>query len=213
MIQPASASTKLPRQGSSARAGVGQYLRRSVATIGGFIALLWVVWLVNAALLGGSLLAFGILPRTTRGLAGIPLHPLLHADSVHLVHNSFGLLLFGTLTYLKEESDFWLVLIVGTFAGGLAVWLLGRPAIHIGASGVVFAFFGYLVSVGWFERRIGTLILSIVLFLGWGSVLLGVLPLQRGISWEGHLFGFAAGVFAAWSLSRGRARVRARGSA
>ncbi len=213
MIQSTRTSTTVSRRGSSARGGVGQYLRRGVATIGGVIALLWIVWLVNAALLGGSLLAFGILPRTTRGLAGIPLHPLLHADSVHLMHNSLGLLLFGTLAYLKEESDFWLVLVIGTFAGGLAVWLLGRPAIHIGASGVVFAFFGYLVSVGWFERRIGTLILSIVLFLGWGSVLLGVLPLQRGISWEGHLFGFAAGVFAAWSLSRGRARVHARANA
>jgi membrane associated rhomboid family serine protease len=194
----------------TARSTVTGYLRRTGVTIGGFIALIWIVWLINATLFGGALFAFGIRPREAAGLIGIPLHPLLHGDLAHVLHNSLGLLMFGTLLYLREESDFWIVTAIGTLLGGFGVWLLGRPSIHIGASTVIFAYFGYLLSAGLFERRIGSLILSVVLFFGWGSILLGVLPLQRGISWEGHLFGFAAGVVAASLLARRRPRTPAR---
>ena len=192
----------------TARTGVAGYLRRTAVSIGGFIALIWIIWLVNAALFDGALFAFGIRPRDAAGLIGIPMHPLLHGDLAHVLHNSLGILLFGTLLYLREESDFWIVTALGALLGGFGVWLLGRPVIHIGASSVIFAYFGYLLSAGLFERRIGSLILSVVLFFGWGSVLLGVLPLQQGISWEGHLFGFAAGVLAARLLARRPNRQR-----
>lgn len=187
----------------SNRAGVAGYLRRTGTTIGGFIALIWVVYVITAVF--PSLIpTFGIQPRELDGLVGIPAHPLLHAGIPHLLHNSIGILLFGTLLYLREERDFWIVTAFGALLGGFGVWLLGRPALHIGASTVLFAYFGYLVAVGLFERRIGSLILSVVLFLGWGSVLLGVLPTQSGISWEGHLFGLVAGIFAARLLARRR---------
>lgn len=186
--------------------GVARYLRRCGLAIGGFIVLIWAVWAVNAVLFDGALNALGIRPRTLTGLAGIPLHPLLHADVPHLLHNSIGILLFGTLAYLREEFDFWVVAGFGAIGGGLATWLVGRPVIHVGASGVIFALFGYLLFAGWFERRIGSMILSVLLFLGWGSVLLGMIPLQRGISWEGHLFGFLSGVVAARVLARRRLR-------
>jgi membrane associated rhomboid family serine protease len=198
-------STTVTRRTSSA--GVAEYLRRTGTTIGGFIALIWMVWLVNVTLFRGALFAYGIQPRDAEGLIGIPLHPLLHADMPHLLHNSVGLLIFGTLLYLREARDFWIVTIFGTLASGLGVWLLGRPSIHIGASTVLFAYFGYLVAVGLFERRIGSLILSVVLFLGWGSVLFGVLPNQNGISWEGHLFGLLAGIAAARFLARRRTKA------
>lgn len=188
----------------ASRAGVTGYLRRAGTTIGGFIALIWIVWLLNTTLFQGALFAFGIRPRDAEGLIGIPVHPLLHAGIPHLLHNSLGILLFGTLLYLREERDFWIVTALGALLGGFGVWLLGRPSIHIGASTVLFAYFGYLVAVGLFERRIGSLILSVVLFLGWGSVLLGVLPNQNGISWEGHLFGLFAGIAGARLLARRR---------
>jgi membrane associated rhomboid family serine protease len=187
-----------------ARRAFGAYLRRAAAAIGGFIALIWLVWLLNAVLFQGALFAFGIRPRVVAGLVGLPVHPLLHGDVPHLVHNSIGIALFGGLLYLREERDFWIVTILGAVLGGLGVWLFARPLTHIGASSVIFAYFGYLVSTGLFERRIGSLLLSVVVFLAWGSVLLGVLPLQRGISWEGHLFGFLAGVIAARALARRR---------
>ncbi|HSJ63467.1 MAG TPA: rhomboid family intramembrane serine protease [Gemmatimonadaceae bacterium] len=193
-----------------ARRAIGEYLRRAALVIGGFIVLIWAVWLVNTLLFQGALFAFGIRPRAVGGLIGLPAHPLLHGDVPHLVHNTIGIALFGTLVYLREDRDFWVVTLLGALLGGLGVWVFARPLVHIGASSVIFAYFGYLVSTGLFERRIGSLLLSIVVFVAWGSVLLGVLPLQRGISWEGHLFGFLAGVVAARALSRTRTRAAER---
>lgn len=195
----------------SAAIGVRRYLRRCAYAVGGFIALIWAVWLVNLAIFHGGLNAFGVRPRTLTGLIGVPIHPLLHGDLAHLLHNSIGILLFGTLAYLREEFDFWVVAGFGAIGGGFAIWLLGRPVIHVGASGVIFALFGYLLFAGWFERRIGSMILSVFLFLGWGSVLLGMIPLQQGVSWEGHLFGFLSGVAAARFLARRRSRRMVRG--
>lgn len=188
---------------TSTRRDVGGYLRRTGLTIGGFIALIWIVYVLTT-LFPTAILAFGIQPRETEGLIGIPLHVFLHGNLAHLLHNSVGMLIFGTLLYLREERDFWIVSAIGVLLGGFGVWLLGSPAVHIGASTVLFAYFGYLVAVGLFERRIGSLILSLVLFIGWGSVLLGVLPNQNGISWEGHLFGLGAGILAARLLARRR---------
>jgi membrane associated rhomboid family serine protease len=185
------------------RPTVAAYLKRTIAAVGGFIAVIWIVYVVTAVM-PGLLLSFGILPRSASGLSGIATHPLLHANLPHLLHNSIGIALFGTLIHLREERHFWTVTIVGTLLGGLGVWLFGRTALHIGASTVIFAYFGYLVSTGVFERRVTSLLLSVGVFLLWGTVLLGVLPLERGISWEGHLFGFLAGVFSARLLARRR---------
>ena len=102
---------------------------------------------------------------------------------------------------LRSEAHFWTVTLIGALASGIGTWLLGRPAIHIGASGIVFAYFGYLLFTGFFERRIGSLLLSILVFVIWGPTLYGALPMQRGTSWEGHVFGLIGGMLAAWFLA------------
>jgi membrane associated rhomboid family serine protease len=112
--------------------------------------------------------------------------------------------LFGGLVILRDETDFWTTVLLGTLIGGLGVWLFGRPSIHVGASGVVFALFGYLLLTGWFDRSVGAILLSAVVFLLWGSALFGLSPMQVGISWEAHLFGFLAGGLAAWLRARRR---------
>lgn len=193
-----------PPSAPGARRAVGAYLRSTAVAIGGFVALIWVVYVISVLLPG--LFALGIRPRMVEGLVGLPAHPLLHANLPHVLHNSIGIALFGTLIYLREARHFWTVTVLGALLGGLGVWLFGRTAIHIGASTVIFAYFGYLVSMGLFERRLTSLLLSVVVFLLWGTVLLGVLPLQSGISWEGHLFGFLAGIFSARMLARRRSR-------
>ncbi len=86
--------------------------------------------------------------------------------------------------------------------GGLGVWALGRPAIHIGASGLVFGYFGYLVAVGWYERRLGSILTAIVVVALYGGLIAGVLPTPGLISWEAHLFGLIAGVLAARNRRR-----------
>jgi membrane associated rhomboid family serine protease len=169
------------------------------------------VELIDWLFLAGHLDRLGVRPRTVGGLVGIPLHPLLHLGFAHLALNSVGILLFGGLVLLRDPRDFWTALLLGTFVGGIGVWIFGRPSIHIGASGVVFAFFGYLLLTGWFDRKIGAVLLSVTVFLLWGSALFGLSPTQVGVSWEAHLFGFLAGGLTAWLRARRRRTPPGRG--
>lgn len=175
--------------------------RAKVGTLAVVVGALWLVAGLNLVVFEGRLLAYGIYPRAEEGLRGIALAPLLHGSLNHLLANSGGILLFGGLVMLLSSSHFWMVTVIGALASGLGTWLFGRPAMHVGASGVVFAYFGYLLFTGIFERRIGSLLLSILVFLVWGPTIYGILPMERDISWEGHLFGFIGGIIAAWVLA------------
>lgn len=181
---------------------LGRDVRRRVCTIVLFVAAIWIVGLTDMLAFGGQLKAFGILPRTERGLAGIVLAPFLHGGINHLIANTSGIFVFGGIVLLRSEAHFWMVTLIGAVTSGLGTWLFGRPAFHVGASGVLFAYFGYLLFIGWIERRMGSLLLSLLVLLLWGSTLFGVLPTQSSISWEGHLFGLLGGVCAARLLAR-----------
>ena len=179
-------------------------LTRSLAVLIAILGILWVVQLVNVIWFGGGLVQWGVLPRTTRGLPGIVLHPFLHGSWEHLISNSVGFLMLGGLVLLREPRDFWTVSLLATLVAGVGIWLLGRPGPHIGISGVIFGYFGYLLLTGVFDRKIGAFLLSLLTFLIWGRLLLGLSPLQRGISWEGHLLGLAGGIAGAWLRARRR---------
>lgn len=177
-------------------------LRRSAAILLGILAILWLVQLINATVFAGGLVRWGVEPRTLPGLAGIPVHPFLHGGWGHLASNSMGFLLLGGLVILREPRDFWIVSLLGILVGGAGIWLFGRSGPHVGVSGVVFGYFGYLLLTGVFDRRVGAVFLSVLTVLLWGRLLLGLSPLQRGISWEGHVFGLAGGVAGAWLRAR-----------
>jgi len=182
-----------------------------VVLLGGLIAVLWGVEIVDAFAFGGRLDGMGIRPRTPEGLQGILVAPFLHGGFPHLVANTVPLIVLGWLVLLRDARQFIGVLAVTTLVGGFGVWLLGRPgSIHIGASLWVFGLLGYLLAAGWFERKLGTILLSLFVFALYGGALWGVLPGERGVSWESHLFGFAAGVFAARAFLGGPRRRRAR---
>jgi membrane associated rhomboid family serine protease len=191
-------------------ASIASDLRRIIFILGGALLVLWLVLLSNALFFDGQLARFGIVPRTLEGLRGIAFAPFLHAGTAHLAANSVGLLIFGGLVLLRNETHFWLVALIGALLGGFGTWLFGRPLIHIGASGVIFAWFGYLLSTGVFERRLGAILLSLLAVFGWGGLIYGVLPGQPGVSWESHLFGVISGICAAWLIARNR-RSQAKG--
>jgi membrane associated rhomboid family serine protease len=172
-----------------------------IGTLALVIGALWAVSAFNLFALDGRLLAYGIAPRTEVGLRGIVIAPLVHGGVEHLIANTLGVLVFGGLVMLRSRSHFWMVTIVGALASGLGTWLFGRPAMHVGASGVVFAYFGYLLFTGLFERRFASLLLSVGVFLVWGPTIHGILPVAQPVSWEGHLFGFIGGMLAAWVLA------------
>lgn len=169
----------------------------ALTLIGAFTALLWVVEVVDVAS-GEQLERNGILPRMVDGLTGILWAPFLHDDWAHLAANSLPFLIFGFLVLANGLSQFVTVTATIWVLGGAAVWLVGPSGTnHIGASGVIFGWLAFLLVRGFYARSAGQITLAVMLFLFYGGMLWGVLPGQPGVSWQGHLFGALAGVFAA----------------
>ena len=164
--------------------------------LGCVVALLWGIESVNA-LLHHRLNLWGLLPRTWTGLVGIPLSPFLHGSFTHLILNTVPLVILGSFVAfygvrLFVAVSLWIILLSGT-----ALWLFGRSAYHVGASSVLFGYFGYLVARGWYERSVTALLVALLTLVLYGSIVWGVLPTRSYISWEGHLFGLLAGVLVA----------------
>lgn len=165
-------------------------------TICALVALIWVVEVANN-FIGHRFNLFGIYPRKVETLPGILLWPLLHGSLKHLMMNTAPLLIMGFLVALRGPWIFVKTTLLIVIIGGLGVWVFGRPAYHIGASGLVFGYFGFLVAIGLYERSISSLAIASVTLFYYGGLILGILPIDSFISWEGHLFGLCAGILAA----------------
>ncbi|QGK72068.1 rhomboid family intramembrane serine protease [Allosaccharopolyspora coralli] len=175
---------------------------RSALLVVLFVVGLYVIEFYDAFFLGQALNREGIFPRQVDGLDGILWAPLLHGDFAHLGANTVPLLVLGWLVMAGGLGQFVGVTATIWLLGGLGTWLIGFPAPHIGASGLVFGWMVFLLMRGFFARSVGQIVVAIVLFLYWGGILWGVLPGQPGVSWEGHLFGALAGALAAYMIGR-----------
>ena len=165
--------------------------------LGGFVAALWTIQALNWATGYALNVWFGLIPRHAAGLDGIAGMPFLHGSFAHLTSNTPPLVVMGTLLAATATRALVAVNAVIVVAGGLLVWLFGSPAIHIGASGLVFGWFGFLVARGLVDRSPVTLGAAVIVGLLYGAMIWGVLPGRPGVSWEAHLFGFLAGAVAA----------------
>lgn len=182
---------------------IARELKTQAIILGGFVALMWIVEIVNLLFLGGTLNRYGIRPHSIVGLRGILFAPFLHAGLGHLTANTVPFLALGWLTMLRETSDFFVVTAIAMLVGGLGTWLIGPAySIHIGASGLIFGYLGFLLLRGYFERSVSAILFSLIVGVLYGGLIWGVLPLQYGISWQGHLFGFIGGGLAARLLAR-----------
>ena len=175
--------------------GIGRAIKISMTWVG----LLWVVEIVDLSS-GFQLDGYGILPRKVDGLMGIFWSPLLHADFAHLIANSGPLvllliMLFSHRQYRPKSSlaFIWLV-------SGLGTWLIGRPAIHIGASSIVYGLAAFLMTASFWMRSWRAFFLSSLALLMFGGLFYGLFHIQKGVSWEGHLSGALAGVWVAWLM-------------
>ena len=175
-------------------------------------AICWLVLLLNQLIWQGRLAQYGITPRHLDGLIGIIWAPFLHASFRHLAANTLPLLILGGILCARSRTEFTLVTVAGILLGGILTWLFARNACHIGASGLIFCFFGYLVSLALFRRTFGTLCLSVVCILGYGGMIRGILPASAGISWESHLAGLIAGIALASLMSQLRRTPKASGN-
>ena len=170
------------------------------AALVAFVALLWAVQVVNWIFGYGLNPAFGLIPRHVSGLDGVIAMPLLHGSFAHLMANTPPLLVMGGLLVATTTRGLLSVNAVVIGLGGALVWLFGSSAIHIGASGLVFGWFGFLIARGLVDRSPITLGAALVVGVLYGSILWGVLPGQPGVSWEAHLFGVIAGAGAAFLI-------------
>jgi membrane associated rhomboid family serine protease len=175
----------------------------AAAVIVAFVTVLYVIEAVDYVL-GSRLDLFGIEPREADGLDGVLFAPLLHAGWVHLSANTVPLLALGFLILLSGVARWAAVTGIVWLVGGLGTWLTGGPnSLHLGASVLVFGWLVYLILRGVFSRRPGQVLLGVVVLFFYGGALWGVLPIQPGVSWQGHLFGAVGGAVAArWLAGR-----------
>jgi membrane associated rhomboid family serine protease len=174
---------------------------RSAAVLLVLVGALWAIELVDLVTPRSTLDWYGIHPRTLLGLRNILLAPRLHAGFGHLLANTLPLIILGALIIVRSRQDFISVTLMSVLVSGLGVWLFGGGnTVHIGASGVVFGYLGYLLARAWFERSAAALLLGLAALVLYGGALGGVLPRADGVSWLAHLFGLAGGAGAAWLL-------------
>lgn len=188
-----------------ARPRMANTIQEELQGIAAFLAVIWGVFLLDA-ILPFDLAAWGVVPRTTSGLIGIPAMPFLHANWQHIVSNTVPLFILLVLL-AGSKANSWEVVATIVLASGGLLWLIGRPAVHVGASGLIFGLIGFLIVSGLLERRFIPLAISVgVIFFYGGSLLWGIVPLgDRHVSWEGHLSGAIAGGVIAYWLTWGQA--------
>jgi len=175
----------------------------SFKTVLFIVLMLWVILVIS---LFFPLQEYGIRPRITAGLIGIPFAPFIHASIDHLIANSIMLLILGSI-FLTMERKLSLVIVLHIIIlGGLGTWLIGRAEYtHVGASGVVYGILGYLVVMGIFVRNFKTILVSIlilIIFMVYGDAIKGIFPTSGFVSWESHLCGFIAGISTAQMYSK-----------
>lgn len=169
-------------------------LSKHVYPIGIFLLAMWLVKLVDT-IFPADLNQLGIQPRTLRGLPGIFLMPFLHGGFGHLLSNTIPLAILLGLTVASRHNP-WPVIAAIVIGGGVLLWLLGRNASHVGASGLVFGLVAYLITVGIREKQLASLAVAVLVGIIFGTTLIsGIIPrFGSEVSWDGHLFGAISGV-------------------
>jgi membrane associated rhomboid family serine protease len=177
----------------------------AVERFGWLVALLGVIWAVQVinVLTGYTLNEWlGLRPRAFAGLDGVIFMPILHGSVTHAIANTLPLAVLGGLMTLSAGRVTFAASVIIVALGGLGVWMFGRTALHVGASGLIFGWFAFLVARGFVEKRPLPIFVAFGVAIFYGTMIWGVFPGQSGVSWESHLLGAAAGVCAAFVLRR-----------
>ncbi len=162
-----------------------------------FVLLIWMVFFFEVTF-NVRLSFLGIYPRDTFGLVGILFAPLLHGNILHLVSNTFPLLFLSTALFVFYEKISAKVFFHCYFYTGLLVWIFARPALHIGASGLIYGLAFFFIFLGLFRKDFKSILLATVVVLLYGGIFYGLLPNQPNVSWESHLLGGIVGLLTAW---------------
>jgi membrane associated rhomboid family serine protease len=172
--------------------------RKALFVMVGFLAILWIIQLVNAADHYQLTINYGIRPRDARSLPYILTAPFLHVSWTHIESNSGPLFIFGFLAAYRGVVRFLGLTGLVIIVSGLAEWFTGDPnTIGVGASGVVFGYLGYILVRGFFDRHGIDILIGAVMALCFAYQFTVLLP-HAGIGWQAHIGGLAAGVVGGW---------------
>lgn len=161
-----------------------------------FVLLLWLIFWFEVRF-GFSLNTYGVYPRTLIGLRGVIFSPFIHSSMEHLYHNSIPLVVLSMALFYFYREISWKVIIYGILFSGLLTWSIGRPANHIGASGLIYVLMSFILFKGVFAKHFRLIALSLLVVFLYGSMIWYVFPIKENMSWEGHLSGLIVGfVFA-----------------
>ena len=174
----------------------------------GCLAVIWLVQVVNWADGYRLSVGYGIHARDIGDVTGVFTAPFLHLSWAHIEGNSGPLFIFGFLAAFRGVKKFLSLTLLIVVVSGVGAWLTsGAHTVTAGASGVVFGYFGYVIVRGFFDRHRIDIAVGLVMALCFAYQFSVLLP-HKGISWQGHLFGFAAGIAGGWIFRDRRAGVR-----
>lgn len=158
-----------------------------------FVMLIWVVFWLQFRFLP-EIKSFGIYPQTFEGLRGVIFSPFIHGDIEHIYHNTIPLFVLTMALFYFYRDIAWKVLFYGILLSGLITWYIGRPANHIGASGLIYVLVSFIFFKGVFAKHYRLVALSLLMVFLYGSMIWYVFPVKEGMSWEGHLGGLITGI-------------------
>ena len=156
------------------------------------VLVLWFVFLITS--IDKRLLYLGIIPRRIYGLPGVLLAPFLHANFNHLFFNTIPLVVLSNFLLINGLHYFLIVTLAITVLSGLLIWCFAKPGLHIGASAVITGYWGLLICNIYQQGTVTAIILGVVSVYYFTGILYGVFPGEKGVSWQGHLFGLIAGL-------------------
>ena len=196
------AGTKRPRStwtmGTANPATVLAEARKALFIMAGFIAVIWIIQIVNWADHYQLTLHYGIRPHDVGSLPDILTAPFLHFSWAHIEGNSGPLFIFGFIAAYRGIRKFLGVTVLIVLTSGLAAWLTeSGGSVGAGASGLVFGYFGYIMVRGFFDRHAIDLLIGAVMALSFAYQFTVLVP-QAGIGWQAHIGGLAGGVLAGW---------------
>ena len=168
----------------------------TTGVIGYPIALVMFIWLVFwfEIRFGFDFTKFGVYPQTFKGLRGVIFSPFIHSGIDHLYHNTIPLFVLSTALFYFYRSIAWKVLLYGILLSGFLTWLIGRPAYHIGISGLIYVLASFTFFKGIFAKHYRLIALSLMVVFLYGSMVWYTMPIKEGMSWEGHLSGMITGL-------------------
>ena len=158
-----------------------------------FVLLIWIVFWAELKF-GLDFSSYGVRPGEVFGLRGIVFSPFIHSDIKHLFNNTIPLFILSLALFYFYRPIRWKVLLIGLITTGVLTWLIGRPANHIGASGIIYLLASFLFFKGIFSKYYRLVALSLIVVFIYGGLVWYVTPIDPTISWEGHLSGLLSGL-------------------